>query len=677
MRNLFWVLLIVFSSSLSAQMEVDGEIFYGNEWIDYSKVYAKVVVNEDGIYRINKSELLSSGIPINQISLNNLEIFHLGKSIGFNVPSNEEYIEFYGKRNRGELDQFIYLDEASVLNPEYSVVSDESSYFITWSDSVNPLLYSNVIIDLANNSLEPEAFYLHQEMKVANNKHYKPTVDTEQVRYSNFVSSEGYGTGISNKNSIIVPIFSKVDNGNSALVEVRFGGNRVPHNTKITINGTVMDTIKNERTSVVNVSYEISTGQLGNNNMQFDLEGLFDPESDKSIIAHAKVTYPRAFDMNGDASMMFHISASSNERYFEIDGYDFAESALIFDLSDGKRIEPETTSEGKIGFLLPPSTNPKEIYIVNSQSGLKAPISIKNRQFTDFDNPDYNYILVSNSELHIQDATDWIQEYANYRSSAKGGSYVPVIADVDQLYDQFAYGVERHFIALRNFGYWTKENYTKPEFMFIIGKGREYRENRSLEQIQKNVDAYIPTWGNPGSDNMMLSTNEVPLPIYPIGRLAAKNAQEVKEYLEKVIEHDDNLNNPQTIEDRLWQKRILHLSGGDASLQETLANNLAIMEDTIENNAFGGDVTTFYKKSIEAIEVATSEKIFNLINDGISIITFFGHSSVGKFDFSIDNIDEYSNKGKYPLVFSLGCYSGNIHTEVEGISEQFVVRKDR
>ena len=236
--------------------------------------------------------------------------------------------------------------------------------------------------------------------------------------------------------------------------------------------------------------------------------------------------------------------------------------------------------------------------------------------------------MISSEDLRNQDNVDWVLEYADYRASLEGGSFNTVIANVDQLYDQFAYGVDRHFIAFRNFGYWTKENYTKPEFMFIIGKGREYRENRTEEQVQNNVDSYVPTWGNPGSDNMILATDELPVPIYPIGRLAAKNAEEVKEYLDKVRTHDENLKLPQTIEDRHWQKQVLHLSGGDATLQEVLANNLRVMEDTLENNMFGADVTTFYKKSVEAIEESTSDQIFNLINNGLSIITFFGHSSV-------------------------------------------------
>ena len=42
------------------------------------------------------------------------------------------------------------------------------------------------------------------------------------------------------------------------------------------------------------------------------------------------------------------------------------------------------------------------------------------------------------------------------------------------------------------------------------------------------------------SDNMILSTEERAVPIFPIGRFAAKNEQEIKDYLEKVMQHDQN-----------------------------------------------------------------------------------------------------------------------------------------
>lgn len=677
MRNLFWILFIIISTSLSAQMEIDGEVLYGNEWIEYDKTYLKITVDKDGIYRVTKDELISSGLPIAQVNLRNLVLYNYGKSVPFFVSPNDAYIEFFGNRNRSELDQFIYLNQESILNPEYSVVSDKSAYFLSYDEVENPLLISQVTTDLSANSRQPESYYMHQELVIENQINYKPVEDTEQVRYSNFVASEGFGSGLRNANVVNVPLSNVVDNGVNAAVQVRFGGNRTSvHNTQVSINGDLVESVSHSVNNVIQKQYEITSEELGSSNLQLELKGSASG-SDKNIIAYTKVSYPREFVLEDDTSFMFHIAASNSIRYIEIEGYEIADLPVIYDLEANQRIIPERTSEDKIGFLLSPSASEKRIFLTSTQHGINEPLAVTARNFIDYNDPDYNYIMISNEELRNQDNTDWVQEYADYRASNLGGSYVPVIANVDQLYDQYAYGIDRHFIAFRNFGYWTKKNYTNPEFMFIIGKGREYSVNRTQEQIENNVDAFIPTWGNPGSDNMILASDTLPLPIYPIGRLAAKNAEEIKEYLDKVKVHDENLGLPQTIEDRLWQKKVLHLSGGDAKLQEILAKNLEVMGDTLTNNDFGADVTTFYKKSIEAIEVATSDQIFNLINNGLSIITFFGHSSVGKFDFSIDNIDKYENKGKYPLVFSLGCYSGNIHTEIEGISEQFIVAEDK
>ena len=457
MRSLFWILFVVISSSLSAQMEIDGEIFYGNEWIDYDKTYVKISVEEDGIYRVTRDQLMTGGVPINSISSQNLVMFHFGESISFYVDPDEEFIEFYGERNRSELDRFIYLDDASILNPEYSVASNTSAYFVTWEDEINPLLYSEVETDLSSNNLDPESFYMHQEMVVETFVQYKPVEDSEQVRYSNFVASEGFGSGLKTSNSINVPLSNAVDNGTASELKIRFGGNRTAHNTTVKVNDTDIETFTHNVNDVVQKEYELSVDQLGGSNVKIELVGSASG-ADKNIIAYAQVTYPREFVIQDDTVFMFHIAPSNSERYFEIDGYDLSDLPILYDLEDGIRIIPESTDDGKLGFLLLPGTDEKRIYFASSDYGIKSPMSIQNRQFTDYNNPDYDYILISSKEIRDQDATDWVQEYANYRASEVGGSFIPVVANVDQLYDQFAYGVDRHFIAFRNFGYWTKEN---------------------------------------------------------------------------------------------------------------------------------------------------------------------------------------------------------------------------
>ena len=130
---------------------------------------------------------------------------------------------------------------------------------------------------------------------------------------------------------------------------------------------------------------------------------------------------------------------------------------------------------------------------------------------------------------------------------------------------------------------------------------------------------------------------------------------------------------PQTIDGRSWMKNVLHLGGGgNASEQQSIRNNLERMGDEIQQGRFGGRVTGFYKTSLDPIQTAQTEGIFNRINEGVSIITFFGHSSASGFDFSIDQPQNYENENKYPLMISLGCYSGNMFDGFRSVGEDFI-----
>ena len=405
MRNLFWILLSLIPMVLPAQMEIDGEILYGNEWIDYDKTYLKVKINEDGVYRIFKEELLEKGFPVDQISLKNLELINYGKSTAFYVDSNEEYIEFFGRKNRVELDQFLYIDKEDILNPEYSFVSDEAAYFISWSEEENPNLISEVITNLSSNLLQPEPYYMHRELVVENRKHYKPAENKQNVRFSNFIASEGYGSGSAIINSIALPISNVVDNGNNVFVKIRFGGNKTGHKTELRINGNFEETISHSFNSVIENEYELTIDELSDSNINIELTATL-TEFDRNVIGLAEVKYPREFNILNDTSFVFYIEPYADERYFEIDGFQINDIPIIYDIEDGVRIQPQITSDNKVGFFLTPSTVEKQIFLISSQLGIKEPLSIEKRDFVDYYNPDYNYLLISNSDLRNQDNVD-------------------------------------------------------------------------------------------------------------------------------------------------------------------------------------------------------------------------------------------------------------------------------
>ncbi|RME08406.1 MAG: hypothetical protein D6816_05635, partial [Bacteroidetes bacterium] len=64
---------IVFFFLLSAVMPSFGQIIegqdtlYGNEWINYDQQYFKMLVAEDGMYKVTGQELQNAGVPISTI----------------------------------------------------------------------------------------------------------------------------------------------------------------------------------------------------------------------------------------------------------------------------------------------------------------------------------------------------------------------------------------------------------------------------------------------------------------------------------------------------------------------------------------------------------------------------------------------------------------------------------
>ena len=682
MRYLLLVVITIFSFDISAQMEVDGQILFGNEWIDYEKVYTKIIIDKDGVYRVSRQELAENGIPVNDISFDKLHMWNFGEEVGFFIGPNDSYIEFYAEKNRTQLDNFLFNNEDEILNTRYSYVSDNAAYFVTWTNETNSLIFDETAPEYSSNTLSPEMFYIHKEEIIFNQTHYKPTLPGgDQVRFSSFVQSEGYGSGLKVTNNVSIPISHKSTANVTSQVYVRYGGNSGSHNAEIFIDNELMGVFPSSSDEVKYHNFELSSDLLGDSKVDVKVKGTVisnNAVNDKNIVSEAYVTYPRLFHMGGEDSYSISIAPSTSRRYIELEGYEGTEPPVIFDMGNSSRIKSILLENGKVAILVDPNIEENILHICNPSTGIFKPKDMKERSFISYaDRTDAEFLMISSQGLRNQGSIDWVQEYADYRGSMIGGGHVTSLVNIDQLYDQFAYGVDRHFICMKNYVHWTEATYDDPKFLFIVGKGIEYPKIRIDSVYQTETEFQVPTWGNPGSDNLLMATKDSTVPIFPVGRLAAGDFNDVKNYLDKVKDHDLNVNNPSTIEGRKWQKNMLHLSGGDNLIQEGLFNNLEVMRDTIENNMYGAEVKTFRKKSTDPIEDATSEVIFEEIKNGVSIITFFGHASVGAFDFNLDNVINYENKGKYPLLMSLGCYSGNIHTSDGGISEKFVLEKDR
>ena len=680
--------LFLFSFA-SAQMWNGVDTLYGNEWIEYDQTHFKIMVAEDGIYRVDYQTLSNQGIPVSAIQGEQFKLFYMGKEQPIFTSTNSsfssgDYIEFFGVKNRSELDGYLFQSpQDEMANPEYSLFTDSSAYFLTWNDIPSINRFDNISNDLNSAPPNPESycFFTISEIK---SETFSKKKFSQNVYHSEFGMSEGFvGAGTTNQAVTLLPEALYSSGPNSQLstrtAVLNHSDQNSSHNQTVSFNGNILAQDEFNNAKVLQHDFDIVTSTLGTS-VEIEFEGLYN-NNDRQQLSFVKLVYPRNFDFGGKNYIEFSMPASSSIQYLNINNFDIGNmNPILYDLTNQIRLET-TVSGDKVEIALPPSVSERKLALVNFDSGIKNINDLNEVNFIDYIQRDDDFVIISSKRLFNDTQTggiNWVEEYANYRSSVDGRGFKTTVVDIDQLYDQFAYGINRHSISIRNFGHFIKKEWTNPRYIFLMGKGRTYEEIRTANGLNEAIldnTFHVPTFGTRGGgDNLLLSTNNTGFPTIPIGRVAAKTSNDIKLYLEKVIAQESNQNQPdQTIENLAWRKRILHLGGGNTQEQPLFKNYLASFENIIENNKFGAEVTSYYKTTSDPVQISISDQLTDFINEGTSVMTIFGHASIGGFDFSIDDAQAYDNEGRFPIMISLGCFSGQIHTKFKGVSEDFIL----
>jgi hypothetical protein len=702
MRKIFTLLLLVVGFTATAQQ-------YNNEWINFNQIYYKIKIGQDGLYRIPKSLLDGKGLGSTQVQY--FELWRNGVKVPFYpsvssgvLPANG-YLEFWGEANDGKPDKDLYRSPDYQHTTKYSLQTDTAVYFLSVNTNQAGYRYTDVFNNIAGNALPAEPYFMY----TAGN-YYKGSLPNSgfaslvgvYVYSSSYDKGEFFASGDIAPSAPLTTSISGLNVYSSGpQSSIKFGatGNAInQRNIRVLVNGVnVKDTTMDYFNDLISTApVDNNSITSGNINVQFfntSVNGL-----DRMQVSFFELNYPRTFDFNGASNFKFELPAKSGGYFLQITNFNYGGSQpVLYDVKNRERYVGDIAIGGMVRFALPGSAAGRQLVLVNEDAANITQVNgLTNRSFVNYANTSQqgNYIVISNSLLYTgTNGNNPVDDYKNYRQSAAGGGHTVMIADIDELQDQFAFGIKKHPLSVRNFIRYARANFTiKPKNVFLIGKGVSYNE---YQRGDRNPNSYpfndqlnlIPTFGFPGSDNL-LSAEDLTVPIVgtPIGRLSVVNGKEIEDYLEKVKEYEANQKNAaNTLAGRQWMKNVVHVTGSsDAYLGTVLCNYMDVYKQIIEDTLFGGKVSMFCKTSTNPIEQLSSDKLTSLFAEGISFLTYFGHSSSTTLEFNIDNPDAYSNQGKYPVFFVNGCYAGNFFsyttarfTANETLSEKFVLAKQR
>ncbi len=670
MKKLLTILALF--GSLFARAQFD------NEWIDYNKTYFKFRVGADGMYRIPQSVLQSAGLgatPAEQFQLwRNGQQVPLFTSVGSGPLGGTDFLEFFGQMNDGRPDTKLYRNPSLQLSNRWSLETDTAAYFLTVNPAGPNLRITNAVNDVASNVLPAEPFFMHThrlDYKTRINGGFAAVIG-DYVYSSSYDIGEGWTSRDITQATPLVENLSNLfvsPSGPQASLRIGAFGNALnSRNVRVLVNGTeVLSQPMNFFTGGIYTA-PVSNALLGRAIDTLRVQNNTTSTTDRMVVAQMSLTYPRLFNFGGASQFQFSLPASASGNYLEITNFNAGSSApVLYDLTNNLRYTAVNGAPGVLRFALPASGDRNFVLLSTASAFVRTVSSLQIRNFIDYAQPanQGDYLIISSQVLAAGTSGNPLENYRAFRNSALGGSFNAQLYDIDQLIDQFAFGIKMHPFSVKNFIRFARTRFAeRPRYVFIIGRGLTYDQFRTFEnRAVTNSICLVPTFGSPGSDNILASDDLDPLPETPIGRLAAVHPNEVDLYLTKVREHEAAMRvGGQTIRDKAWMKNVVHAIGGtDPYLQAVIFGYMNASGDIIKDTLFGGNVRSYTKNSAFTVQQLTSIELQNLFAEGINILTYFGHSSSNTLEFNLDDPRVYNNQGKYPMFIVNGCNAGNFY----------------
>ncbi len=666
---------------------------YTNEWVRQGQQYYRIPIAKKGIYRLAYSDLQNAGVPVAAIDPRLIQLFHRGKEQSIFVQgqadavlNSDDYIEFYGQANDGTLDKILYKPSTAQPHNYYNLFSDTTAYFLTWSIGAVPGKRVTTY-DEVNVTNIPKEIAHNAERLVINKTQYSGGVTVSDViQYTHFDIGEGWTGNAIIQGQFIDYTIDLINNieisaGNPQIELLLVGRDESSHTAEILVGPNSSSLRSISSTAFVGFESVMVTMPLNWSDIGVDgklVVRLTAPSSTTNrpqfSASYLKLTVPQSFQSTGLTEKEFHLQVKSTGRSF-VEWTNAPASMRLWDVSDPMSIISIGTraSGTSLTAMVGSTETPRTLYAFTSTS---TP-PIRKVSFRLIDPKLSDYIIISNKVL-MKPALgylDAVKEYAGYRASAEGGSYDTLVVSVDQLYNQFNYG-ETSPTAIYEFMRFMVER-GNPKYLFLIGKGRDvwagfHRMTNPGSTVYKDL---VPSAGVPGSDmnftvGLAGTTHE---PAVPTGRLSAVNPQEVVAYMNKIKETES------APLGQAWQKRGLHLSGGIRTSEIPLFRYFVDRFKAVaEKEYWGASVKTISRQDPSLIELIN---VSSEINDGVNLVTFFGHSSANDNDIDIGYVTDqtlgYNNPGKYPAFLINGCNAGAFFLNGAYLGENWINAANR
>jgi hypothetical protein len=605
--------------------------------------------SEEGIYRINKSDLAAYGIDANTVDPRTIKIYNNGGkalpelNTAIRPVDLEENAIFIVGQEDGKFDEADYIlfygrgtnfwdydSDGKTIKRFFHPYSTKNYYWITSGNSNGKRMLEKVGLNTTPTIVQTTsiAYASLEEDKINLGKTGRNFVGDN---FSSSVTSRTYTNtlnGLVSASPINYSIGFVVGTPTSLTLRISENGNQILQRN---LNGHDTDYkvgIYHSLTSVFNQT-------LTDNRSILNFSVTPSTISTTGYLDYFTIQYEKELKSFSDYLMFF---SNPTGGIIEYNLINFSNSDIkVLDVTDNSDVKIVTNytdlSGGECKFQVDEGTAQRSKYIAVGVSGFKIPTGITEISNSNIRGEEQGAKFIIVTHKNFKDAAYNLKTYRETQAPVTISTYV---VDIEQVYNEFSGGVTDP-TALRDYLKYAYDNWQiKPKYILFYGKGTYDYKN-----IEGYNDNFVPTWQSSESfalkysyttDDFFgrLSGTDAKIDI-ALGRITCSNPTDANSAVNKIIDYELNQNKGD------WRNLITLIAddgvGKDAGYEgpmhtapsEDLAN-LHMPKSFNFNKIYSAaypDVITGQGRRKPPVNQA----IIDAINKGTLFLNYFGHGS--------------------------------------------------
>ncbi len=676
----------------------------------------RINVNEDGLYKIGISTLVSAGIDVNNLNIHDIRMFNNGghmlsyqtNAAQYNPAFTEEipittidhnanglldgndYILFYGKNVNG----WFYDAGSKEFKFQEHLYATENVYWLTLSPG---------------NGLRMEESDLQTQNNAVTETYYMERFHFEEEQYNLLASGpDWYGHrffGLSDHFSQDFELHPDL----TAQVQPQFriqlkGGSGVKYYDNsaykyyfdISLNGNPLFTNKSFTTSAIPLYQTMLPSPLylqdGKNTVSFQFRGNLDGCS--AHLDWFEIWYPHNFEATNNALQFYTRNYQVPVRY-TIRNMTAANDVYVFDVSDPLHVsilaKNLSVAGDALSFDLPASEAPQTILVTSlSSTAIKSVAKLTSVEHgTDLTatSNQADYLIITD-----QSFVPYAEALAQLRTSLTSK-----VVTTEQVYMDFNSGVPDP-TALRNFIRYAYNHWQTPAPSYVLLFGDAHYDYRNIAIADTQRVPTFEIFATSEIDSRLTDNYFVDLdyisdskfrfvsPDLAIGRIPVQTRQQAADYLDKLIQYEQSPSRDG------WQTVLTFVA--DDNTRPGVSSEYFHQKQT-EDIAELTQLRKFNKNKVYLsaypsapggfgrIKPEANNDLIAYLNQGTLMVNYVGHGSPTQWAhesvFSMNrDLERIQNEGKLTFLIAATCDFGKFDDPHEpSFTEELIWQKNR